>query len=140
MLEHLGLLEEAGQALDNGNIQVLNRVANAFGVEVGKSAKTTYDLIAKNATSLRELSEDARWKVSPDTHYFRLGADFQMIADELAEKARQKNLDGATLAYLELTMSCVKCHKLVRDKRLVSATDPMNGSLSSQADFRRGTR
>lgn len=45
-LEHLGLLHQAGQALKNGNIQVLNAVANEFGVQVGNDAKTTYDHIA----------------------------------------------------------------------------------------------
>jgi hypothetical protein len=29
-------------------------------------------------------------------------------------KAKDKNIDGATLAYLRLTMNCVNCHKYVR--------------------------
>ena len=79
-----------------------------------------FAMIAKNAKAMRELSEDARWRVSPNINYLRLSAEFQDIADELAAKAKGKNLDGATLAYVKLTMNCVKCHKLVRDDRLIA--------------------
>jgi len=79
-----------------------------------------FALIAKNARAMRELSEDARWRVSPNINYLRLSAEFQDLAGEMATKAKERNLDGATLAYVKLTMNCVKCHKLVRDKRLIS--------------------
>ena len=32
-------------------------------------------------------------------------------------KAKAKNLDGATLAYVRLTMNCIECHKYVRDHK-----------------------
>jgi hypothetical protein len=79
-----------------------------------------FALIAKSAKAMRELSEDARWRVSPNANYLRFSAEFRDLADELGAKAKEKNLDGATLAYVKLTMSCVKCHKLVRDERLIS--------------------
>lgn len=79
-----------------------------------------FNMIQKNARRLRDLSEDAQWKVSPDIQYFHLSRQFQGIADDLIEKARKKNLDGTTLAYMDLTMNCVKCHKLVRDKRIMT--------------------
>jgi hypothetical protein len=79
-----------------------------------------YATIAKSAKALRELSEDAQWRVSPDINYLRLSTEFQDLADELAEKAKAKNLDGATLAYVKMTLNCVECHKLVRDKQLIT--------------------
>ncbi len=81
-----------------------------------------FTMIHKNARRLLVLSEDAQWKVSPNIHYFHLSRQFQTIAEHLIEKAGKKNLDGTTLAYMELTMNCVKCHKLVRDQRLVTMT------------------
>src|SRR5512135_480137 len=76
-----------------------------------------YDTIAKNARALRLLSQAAEWEVPtipvvPD--YIAYTNEFQRHADELALRARQKNLDGATLAYLKLTMNCISCHKYVR--------------------------
>ena len=77
-----------------------------------------YDAIAKSAKSLRLLSQAAEWEVPtiPNaTDYVYLTREFQQITDELAKKASQKNIDGATLAYVRLTMNCVNCHKYVRD-------------------------
>jgi hypothetical protein len=79
-----------------------------------------FALIAKNAKAMREVGEDARWRVSPNPNYLRLSAVFRDLADELATKANQEKLDGATLAYVKLTINCVECHKLVRDDRLIS--------------------
>jgi len=77
-----------------------------------------YALVAENARALKELSEDARWRVSPNINYLRLSAEFQDLAQEVAEKAKQKNLDGATLAYVRMTVNCVKCHEYTRENRI----------------------
>jgi hypothetical protein len=79
-----------------------------------------YPLIVENARALRKLSEDARWQVSPNINYLRLSSEFQDLSEELAKKAEQKNLDGATLAYVRLTLNCVKCHQVTRDNRITS--------------------
>ncbi len=42
-------------------------------------------------------------------------------------KAKDKNLDGVTLAYMDLTMSCVRCHQYVRDTRDASLSVPRSG-------------
>ena len=41
--------------------------------------------------------------------------DFEYANKSLRLAAQEKNLDGATIAYIQLTLSCVHCHKLVRD-------------------------
>ncbi|GIW86004.1 MAG: hypothetical protein KatS3mg108_0328 [Isosphaeraceae bacterium] len=79
-----------------------------------------YALLVKNAKALRALSEDAQWRLSPNIHYLRLSNEFQTLADELASKAQDRNLDGVTLAFFKLTNNCVACHKLLRDERLIS--------------------
>jgi hypothetical protein len=63
------------------------------------------------------LSEAAEWEVPtiPNaSEYIVFTSEFQRLTDELVQKAREKNMDGATLAYLRLTMNCVNCHKYVR--------------------------
>ena len=35
----------------------------------------------------------------------------------LSVKAKAKNIEGVTLAYFEMTMSCVRCHTYVREIR-----------------------
>jgi hypothetical protein len=76
-----------------------------------------YETIIKNARALKTLSEAAEWEVPtiPNVgEYMTFTTEFQRLTDELVKKARDKNMDGATLAYLRLTMNCVNCHKYVR--------------------------
>jgi hypothetical protein len=76
-----------------------------------------YALITKGAKALRALSQAAEWEVPtiPNANeYVIYTGEFQRLADELSRKAKDKNLDGATLAYFRLTSSCVNCHKYVR--------------------------
>lgn len=76
-----------------------------------------YEIIGKNAKALKLLSEAAEWEVPtiPNaTDYIAFTTDFQRIADDLSKQAKDKNIDGATLAYVRLTMNCVQCHKFVR--------------------------
>jgi hypothetical protein len=42
---------------------------------------------------------------------------FQRSVETLREKARNKNLDGATLAFLDMNISCVGCHNHFRGKK-----------------------
>jgi hypothetical protein len=74
-------------------------------------------MIEKGAKAMKKLSQAAEWEVPtiPSVpEYIVFTSEFQRLADEVAQKARDKNIDGATLAYVKLTMSCVNCHKYVR--------------------------
>ena len=76
-----------------------------------------YPMIEKNAKALKILSQAAEWEVPmiPNaTDYVALTSEFQRNTDELVKAAKQGNIDGATLAYVKLTMNCVQCHKYVR--------------------------
>ncbi len=76
-----------------------------------------YPIIEKNAKALKILSQAAEWEVPmiPNaTDYVALTSEFQRNTDELVKTAKQGNIDGATLAYVKLTMNCVQCHKYVR--------------------------
>jgi hypothetical protein len=76
-----------------------------------------YELIAREARALRTLSETADWQVLPSIEYVRYSADFQRLCNEMIRHANGKNLDGASLAYLQLTLNCIECHKHVRQYR-----------------------
>ena len=76
-----------------------------------------YPMIEKNAKALKVLSQAAEWEVPmiPNaTDYVALTSEFQRFTDDLVKAAKQGNIDGATLAYVKLTMNCVQCHKYVR--------------------------
>lgn len=48
---HLNLLEQAGQALNNNDVQAINKLANTFGIAVGKSPAVTFQAIAEQVNS-----------------------------------------------------------------------------------------
>lgn len=73
-----------------------------------------FDLITKGAKTLREISSAEKWRISNDPIYRQHSAEFQRKVDQLLQSAKDKNLDVATLAYLDTTMSCIECHKWVR--------------------------
>ena len=82
-------------------------------------ALNDFDKIAKHAEELIVISHQAEWKALMKTPEYELNsADFRRHAQDLVKSAKAKNLDGAALAYVELTMSCVRCHKHVRDVRM----------------------
>lgn len=83
-----------------------------------------YEKIAEGARGLKLLSEDAQWRVSPNVNYLRLSNEFQAQTQEMIDAAGARNIDGSTLAYVQMTLTCVKCHKLVRDEKLVRLDTP----------------
>jgi hypothetical protein len=77
-----------------------------------------FDKIGKHAEELIRISKAAEFKVLKTPQYEIYSNDFRRNADTLVNMAKGKNLDGAALAYVELTLTCVKCHKHVREVRM----------------------
>lgn len=73
-----------------------------------------HEMIAKNATDLSLLSLESQWEVFQTDDYIRMSDEFRDSAIRLRDAAHDKNLDGATLAYFEVTLNCVRCHKYIR--------------------------
>ncbi len=38
-------------------------------------------------------------------------------SEDISKKSKDKNIDGVMVAYNELTLSCLKCHQAMRDKK-----------------------
>ncbi len=74
-----------------------------------------YEMIERAAQELSLASLDSNWQVLQTEDYVRQSAEFRRSCDALKKAAQEKNLDGATLAWVEVTLKCVQCHKYVRD-------------------------
>ena len=90
------------------------------------------DNIARYATQLIQISKEAEWKVFKSALYDRNSDDFRFIAEKMVGQAKEKNLDGAKLSYLELTMTCFHCHKYVRDMAQIG-TGPQASAESANS-------
>jgi len=84
-------------------------------------ALNDFDKIDSGASALLQISKEAEWKVLKTPQYEVFSNDLRKAAEAMSQHAKTKNLDGATLAYVDLTLTCVKCHKHVREVRMARA-------------------
>jgi hypothetical protein len=84
-------------------------------------ALNDFDTIAKNANELILISQKAEWLVLKTPDYTLHSNDFRRSAETMVTQAKNKNIDAVALAYVEMTLTCVKCHKHVREVRMARA-------------------
>lgn len=84
------------------------------GILVGLTSED-YAAISKNARSMNALGYFEKWVRAGSNEYRSQLKIFQNANEQLIRMADEENLDGAALAYVQLTLSCVNCHKVVRD-------------------------
>lgn len=81
-------------------------------------ALNDFDKITRNADELISISKTTEWKVLKTPEFELYSNDFRRSAAAMIDHSKNKNLDGAALAYVEMTLTCVKCHKHVREVRM----------------------
>jgi len=78
-------------------------------------ASADFQAIGQNAAAMSAMEQLEKWLRADSPGYRTQLRLFEFADRELIRAAREKNLDAATLAYNQLTISCVNCHKIVRD-------------------------
>ncbi|MCI0701751.1 MAG: hypothetical protein L0241_11765 [Planctomycetia bacterium] len=77
-----------------------------------------YKKLNEEANALVRISDLETFLRAYKTEKYRIhAATFKESAELLAAKAKEKNLDGATVAYTDMTLSCVKCHNYIRGRK-----------------------
>jgi hypothetical protein len=82
------------------------------GIAIGDFKKIT-----GSAEELIELTKTEEWLMNKTPRYEMYSNDFRRAAETLIRKSKDKNMDGTTLAFFEMTVSCVRCHQYVREIR-----------------------
>jgi hypothetical protein len=80
-----------------------------------------FDAVSKHAQQMALMSQDASWDVLQTQEYYERSADFRRSIGELKNAADKKNLDGAALAYMGVTLKCIECHRYLREVQHVEA-------------------
>jgi len=106
---------DAGPQPDQVAVFMRAKLGHAQNVLEGLSLED-FDLIARGAHDLSLASQASSWQVLQTEDYVRHSAEFRRACDGLRGAARAKNLDGALVAWMEVTMKCVQCHRYVRDE------------------------
>ena len=73
--------------------------------------------VQKSAEELLRISKQAQFRKALNTAAYEFHANaFQKAAETAIEKAKAKNIDGETLAYVDMTLTCVRCHQSTREQ------------------------
>jgi hypothetical protein len=81
--------------------------------------------VQASAEKLLEISKSAQMRKALNTPAYETHASyFQRSAELLIEKAKAKNIDGAALAYMEMTITCVRCHQYTREQGIGRVLPP----------------
>lgn len=72
-----------------------------------------FDKILSNAKSLNRLGE-RKWIENESSEYRTQNQVFWFTTGALVLAAEEKNIDGVTLSYTQMTHSCVNCHRVLR--------------------------
>ncbi len=84
-----------------------------------------FGLIQTNAEQLVKLSRFSGWYARQTPEYELFTVEFRRHADDLVKAAKAQNIDAATLAYTQLTFSCVSCHRSMRGGAAQKVSLPM---------------
>ena len=68
----------------------------------------------EKAAEMHTLSQAAEWQVLRTPTYDLSSKEFQTACSQLEKAAKEKNTDGASLAWIRVPMTCLSCHKHVR--------------------------
>lgn len=76
-----------------------------------------FETIAHDAEAIDLLSRVEGWARRKDAKLYRAHLDaFRTANDDLRRHAGKKDLSGATLAFTQVTLGCVKCHHQLRNE------------------------
>lgn len=72
-------------------------------------------MVSDGSASLMKMSTQENWRVSNDMMYRRYSTEFVNAVEELQKEAEDNNMDGTSMAWVNVTMKCLKCHEWVRN-------------------------
>lgn len=78
-------------------------------------AEGNYESLGENARAMRVLNQIEGFVRRKTPGYQTQLKVFQFATEELVRNAESKNIDGATLSFTQMTISCVQCHKAIRE-------------------------
>lgn len=114
-----GLLALAQPKPGGGNLRDFMQVKLKHSQDILAGLVTEdLDKVAKGAQELSLLSQAESWQVYQTEDYLLHSREFRRSADALRDAAKAKNLDAASLAYVDTTLKCMSCHKYVRGVRM----------------------
>jgi hypothetical protein len=103
--------EEQAEGLMHRKLQSAQKVLDGI-------ATNDFEKITKHGNELVAISKEAEWKVLKTPRYELYSNEFRRGVEKMVQAAKEKNVDAAALGYVEVTLTCVRCHQHVREVRM----------------------
>ena len=78
-------------------------------------------MVSEGSATLMKMSGEEHWRVSNDIMYSRYSTEFIHAVEELQKEAEDNDMNGTSMAWVNVTMKCLKCHEWVRNTILVDS-------------------
>jgi hypothetical protein len=117
LLLSAGMFAMPGHGADDKTPELMKKKLGHSQKVLEGIALNKYDMIAANAKELIQISKAVEWRVVKSPQYEIFSNDFRRACEAMILASKEKNIDGAALAYVDLTLTCVRCHKHVREVR-----------------------
>ena len=95
------------------------KLDHAKGILEGLATED-FEQIAKNSQALTALSLQSSWNTHTTLAYLDHSSDFRRALNVISKAAHEENLDRAALAYVNMTVQCIECHRYLREKHPVA--------------------
>lgn len=89
-------------------------------------ALADFGKIATNAEDLQRISLEARWTQPHSPEYSQYGEDFRNALTRVVAASENHNIDGAALNFVQVILTCVQCHKVVREGEELASVGDLN--------------
>ena len=73
------------------------------------------EMVSDGSDTLMKMSGEEHWRVSNDIMYRRYSTEFMHAVEELQQEAKDNDMNGTSMAWVNVTMKCLKCHEWVRN-------------------------
>jgi hypothetical protein len=78
-------------------------------------------MVSEGSDTLMKMSREEHWRVSNDMMYRRYSEQFVSAVEELKHEADDLDMNGASTAWVDVTMKCLRCHEWVRNTVVADA-------------------
>lgn len=93
-----------------------------------------FQRIASSAEELQRISLEARWRQPQAPAYSDYGDEFRRALERVVRASEDQNIDGAALNFVQVILTCVQCHKVVRDGQQIASVSALGQPESREND------
>ncbi len=76
-----------------------------------------FDAVREEAFRLKTIAETNDWRAVDTPEYVQRSNAFLASTERLYEAAKDEEADAVAIAYMDLTLKCVQCHRHLRDRK-----------------------